>query len=88
MPLTLVVLDNARAHHNFDPQKLDGWLVEHRLVLMHLPPYSPELNPIGIVWKQAKYLWRRFVTWSKDELPEEVQMLMNGVGSDFKIGFS
>ncbi|WP_411728722.1 IS630 family transposase [Methyloglobulus sp.] len=88
MPLTLVVLDNARIHHNFDPQKLDEWLVGHRLVLMHLPPYSPELNPIGIVWKQAKYHWRRFVTWSKDGLLEEVQKLMIGVGSDFKIGFS
>lgn len=88
MPLTLVVLDNARIHHHFDPKKLDEWLVEHRLVLVHLPPYSPELNPIEIVWKQAKYHWRRFVTWSKDELLEEVLKLMNGVGSDYKIGFS
>jgi transposase len=88
MPLTLVVLDNAKIHHNIDPKKLDEWWVEHRLVLMHLPPYSPELNPIEIVWKQAKYHWRRFVTWSKDELLEEVQKLMNGIGSDYKIGFS
>jgi hypothetical protein len=88
MPLTLVVLDNARIHHHIDPQKLDEWLVEHRLVLVHLPPYSPELNPIEIVWKQAKYHWRRFVTWSKDELLEEVHKLMDGLGSDYKIGFS
>lgn len=88
VPLTLVVLDNARIHHHFDPKKLDEWLVEHRLVLVYLPPYSPELNPIEIVWKQAKYHWRRFVTWSKDELFEEVQRLMDGVGSDYKIGFS
>lgn len=27
MPLTLVVLDNARIHHHFDPKKLDEWLV-------------------------------------------------------------
>ncbi|PPD17014.1 MAG: transposase, partial [Methylobacter sp.] len=39
MPLTLVVLDNARIHHNIDPDKRDEWLVEHRLILMYLPPY-------------------------------------------------
>jgi hypothetical protein len=88
MPLTIVVLDNAKIHHHIDPEKLDQWLIEHRLVLMHLPPYSPELNPIEIVWKQAKYHWRRFVTWSKEELRQEVQNLMNGFGSVFKIGFS
>ncbi|MCI0564381.1 MAG: IS630 family transposase [Nitrososphaera sp.] len=88
MPLTLVVLDNARTHHNIDPDILDGWLVEHRLVLMHLPPYSPELNLIEIVWKHLKYHWRRFVTWSKEELFEQVQNLMTGIGSSFKISFS
>jgi len=46
MPLTLVVLDNARTHHNIDPEKLDEWLVEHRLLLMHLPPYSPGSTPL------------------------------------------
>ena len=55
---------------------------------MHLPAYSPELNLIEMVWKQAKYHWRRFVTWSKDELLGEVQSLMDGVGLDFKIGLS
>jgi hypothetical protein len=53
LPLTIVVLDNATIHHGIDPEKLDDWLINHRLVLRHLPPYSPELNPIEIVWKQA-----------------------------------
>lgn len=88
MPLTLVVLDNARTHHNIDPGKLDESLVEHRLVLMYLPPYSPELNPIEVVWKHLKYHWRRFVTWSKEELFEQVQNLMEGIGSNFKISFT
>ncbi|MEQ1546673.1 transposase [Methyloglobulus sp.] len=56
--------------------------------LVHLPPYSPGLNPIEIVWKHLKYYWRRFVTWSKEELFEQMQNLMAGVGSRFKISFS
>ncbi|YAP79127.1 transposase [Xenorhabdus stockiae] len=27
-----------------------------------LPAYNPELNLIEIIWKQAKYHWRRFIT--------------------------
>ncbi|WEF29177.1 hypothetical protein PYR66_05475 [Klebsiella aerogenes] len=30
--------------------------------------YGPELNLIEIVWKQAKYHWRRFITWTKDTM--------------------
>jgi transposase len=84
-PLTLVVLDNARTHHRIDPANLDEWLVEHCLVLVYLPPYSPELNPIVVVWKHLKYHWRRFVTWTKEKSAEQVQKLMEGIGSNFKI---
>ena len=86
MPLTLV--DNARTHHKIDPEKLDEWLFERRLVLMHFPPYSPELNPIEIVWKHLKYHWRRFVPLSKEELFKQVQNLMADIGSNFKISFT
>jgi transposase len=88
MPLTIVVLDNATIHHGMDPEKLDDGLIHHRLLLMHLPPYSPELNPIEIVWKQAKYHWRRFATWTKEQLLEAVQNLMASIGSTYKIGFA
>lgn len=88
MPLTVVVLDNATMHHHFDSDKLDEWLIEHRLILLHLPPYSPELNLIEIVWKHAKYHWRRFITWSKEQLREEVAKLMDSVGHQFQIRFT
>jgi transposase len=88
MPLTVVVLDNATMHHHFDADKLDEWLIEHRLILLHLPPYSPELNLIEILWKHAKYHWRRFVTWSKQQLWEEVTKLLDSVGNQFKIRYS
>lgn len=86
--LTVVVLDNASMHHDIDPEKLDEWLIDHRLVLMHLPPYSPELNLIETVWRQAKYHWRRFETWAKDQVHEEVSKLMQGFGSAYQISFA
>ena len=87
-PLTLVVLDNATLHHGISQEQLDEWMIDYQLILVHLPPYSPELKPIEIVWKQAKYHLRRFATWSKEQLLEEVQKLMEGVGSEFEISFS
>ncbi len=56
MPLTIVVLDNASTHHHIDQAKLDEWLIQHRLLLLHLPPYSPELNLIESVWKHAIHI--------------------------------
>jgi transposase len=50
-----LVLDNARYHH---AQCLATFLHEHRehLRLEHLPPYSPDLNPIERVWKLLRRL--------------------------------
>ncbi|WP_354670289.1 transposase [Janthinobacterium sp. SUN073] len=49
----------------------------------YLPPYSPELNRIEILWKQAKYFWRRFVGLKGSELLSEAASLMKGFGTAF-----
>jgi len=85
---TLIILDNARIHHNIDESILSRWVIEHKTFLCYLPPYSPELNMIEIVWKQAKYHWREFVTWSKDSFQDKVKELLDGYGSKFQICFS
>jgi len=82
------VLDNASIHHNIDQATIDRWLIEHRMVLFYLPPYSPELNLIEIVWKHAKYHWRRFVTWTKETIDAEIAQLFTDFGSKFQIDFS
>jgi transposase len=85
---TVVVLDNASIHHNLDQVTIDRWFIEHRIVLFYLPPYSPELNLIEILWKNAKYHWRRFVTWTKKTIDVEIGKLLDGFGSEFQIKFS
>jgi transposase len=86
--MTVVVLDNASIHHNIEQQTIDRWLLDHRMVLFYLPPYSPELNLIEIVWKHAKYHWRRFVTWTKETIDTEIAKLLGDYGSEFEIRFS
>jgi hypothetical protein len=77
---TFIVLDNASMHHHIDQSILDRWILLHRFVPLYLPPYSPELNLIEILWKHAKYHWREFKSWSKDALVEEVRSLLDGFG--------
>jgi len=53
--MMVVVVDNARWHHAI---ALEPWLFEnrHRIRLIFLPPYSPDLNVIERVWKLTRYL--------------------------------
>ena len=49
----LLVLDNARYHH---AKMLQPWLeeVSDLLELFFLPPYSPDLNAIEMLWKKTR----------------------------------
>ena len=51
----VVVLDNYSVHHSQAVKDALPGLAERGVRLWYLPPYSPELNPIEALWKQAKY---------------------------------
>lgn len=84
---TVVVLDNAQIHRG-EPmrQKQREW-EKKGLQLLYLPPYSPEFNAIEILWKNAKYFWRRFLTFTGDSLQQEVDSLMQSFGTEYTINF-
>jgi len=84
----IIVLDNASIHRNIDKEKIETWLLKHRLILLYLTPYSPELNLIEILWKHAKYHWRKFTTWTKENLLREVSEIFQGYGDKFEISYA
>ena len=45
----IVILDNASIHGHIPEEKERDWLVNHKMLLWHIPPYSPELNIIEIL---------------------------------------
>ena len=54
---TIVILDNAPTHRSGKFQnKINEWKMRG-LNLYFLPPYSPNLNKIEILWKFMKYYW-------------------------------
>lgn len=68
----IVIVDNAKYHHaNLHLEWRQSQSPD--FVLLFLPPYSPQLNPIERVWKLLRRLWlhnRYFPT-----LPELIQIV-------------
>jgi transposase len=84
----IVVLDNARIHQGGAMEEKRLQWEKEGLYLYYLPVYSPELNRIEILWKQAKYFWRKFLYLTKDSLLNEVRGIMENYGKAFTINFA
>nr|WP_081067303.1 transposase [Burkholderia cepacia] len=85
---SVIVLDKAGIHHGIDEAIRDRWLIDHKAVLFYLPADSPELNKTEVVWRQLKYRWRRFVSWTKETIDAELADLLAGYGTIFQTSFS
>ncbi|MBL8192933.1 MAG: IS630 family transposase [Blastocatellia bacterium] len=86
---TIVVLDNAPIHTSdeFD-DNIDFW-EQQGLFLYFLPPYSPELNAIEILWQRIKYLWLPFSAYlSFSHLSSSLDEILSNFGSKYKISFT
>ena len=86
--LRLVVLDNASIHTSraFQARVLDRF--RQGVGLHGLPPYSPELNLIEILWRKIKYEWlppRAYLGF--DHLKSELQNILGQFGSKYLITF-
>ena len=86
--LRLVVLDNAPIHtsHAFQARVAD-WF-RQGVALHWLPPYSPELNLIEILWRKIKYQWLPLRAYlSFNHLQSELQSILDQFGSKYTITF-
>lgn len=85
---TIVVLDNASMHTSkLFKSNIPKW-ESMGLHLLYLPPYSPELNLIEILWREMKYRWFNLDAFASfDLLWKHVQKLLDGFGSDYDINF-
>ena len=86
---TVVIIDNAPTHTSQEfEDHIEEW-EEKGLFIKKLPTYSPELNLIEILWRFIKYHWLPFSAYlSFDNLVSEVEKILKGVGSEYRINFS
>jgi transposase len=84
----VVVLDNASMHRSKAfRHKIVEWM-SHRVYLIYLSAYSPELNLIEILWRQMKYTWLPLTAYrSFDRLCDEVHRLLGGYRANNAINF-
>lgn len=64
-PGDIVILDNLAAHKSTETC---AWIEAHGAYLIHLPPYSPDLNPIELCWATIKKALRSAKARSLDAL--------------------
>ena len=75
----IVVIDNLAAH------KVEGVraMIEARgAVLLYLPPYSPDLNPIEMAFAKLKTLLRKAAARTRDSLWDAIAQVLGAFTTD------
>ena len=85
---TVVVLDNASYHKSKKfKENIYRWY-NQGLTLLYLPPYSPQLNIIEILWRFMKYVWIDYKAYlSFENLKEYIKTIFDKYGDKFVINF-
>ena len=86
---TVVILDNSPLHHSDEfYEKIPEW-EKKGIFLKYLPPYSPELNRIEILWKSIKYRWLDISSYTSFEnMVRNVEHILINIKRKYSIEFS
>ena len=86
---TVVVIDIASIHRSEEfEERMPSWK-KQGLIIKYLPPYSPELNLIEILWERIKYTWLPFSAYQcLNALIEALENILSNVGSKYQITFA
>ncbi len=86
---TVVLLDRAPIHtSNAFVAAIGSWVTKG-LIIKYLPPYSPQLNLIEIVWRFMRYRWLPVSAYEcLEALRAAVQEILMGYGDLYQINFS
>jgi len=86
---TWIVMDNAPTHKSKKfTEKILEW-AKKKINIFFLPAYSPELNPIEIVWRFIKYYWLPLSAYqSFQKLTESLNEILANFGRKYLITFA
>ena len=85
---TVIVMDRASIHtSDAILDKIEEWL-ERGITIFELPPYSPELNLIEILWRFIKYEWIEIDAYSCwKTFVASVEKILREFGQNYVIDF-
>ena len=72
----IVVMENMRSHHVREVAEI---FRAAGIELRYLPPYSPDMNPIEMLWSKVKALLRKWECRTAELLPEMVFQAFSAV---------
>ncbi len=86
---TVIVMDQASVHTSAAIEdKLKEWDAQN-IEIFWLPPYSPQLNLIEILWRFIKYEWINFEAYeSWENLGRYLDKILRGLGDGYVIDFA
>lgn len=86
---TVLVLDNASIHTAHLVRERHAAWAAAGLTLLFLPPYSPELNKIELLWHRCKHYWVRPEDYHTDlNLLERIEHVLMEVGQKYTVTFA
>jgi transposase len=74
----IAVLDNAKIHK---AQIIMDYCLQNKIVLVYLPPYSPQLNPIEDLWRLLKKELANRALKTLDYLYESTEKTLKSFGN-------
>jgi transposase len=77
-PGDVVVMDNLSSHKRSATREL---IEAAGAAVLFLPPYSPDLNPIEMIFAKAKHLLRSLACRTREELWTKMQSVLDQITS-------
>lgn len=72
----IVVMDNMKTHHS---KAVRSVIDELHINVVYLPPYSPDFNPIEMMWSKIKSILRKLKVRISEDLPDAVDFAFSKV---------
>lgn len=85
----VLVLDNASIHRAHVVRAAAAAWAAAGLTLFFLPPYSPELNHMEVLWHRCKHYWIRPQDYDTEQtLLQRLEYVLANVGKRYTITFA
>lgn len=82
----IIVMDNMRSHHVKEVSEIINNLEKH-LTLLYLPPYSPDFNPIEMMWSKIKSVLRMIKIRNFSMLQNAIKTAFSKITSSDCVGW-